>query len=305
MYNKNIKEEYLANKSESIKCILTNIFNKSEIYEEMKGKDICNFIENEILEFLMGFASCSISTLACYTSLLRSYTWWCCDNDISVDHMNHYDMITLNMMGTCVNKILDDSKYITLEELKTVMEAIVNVGDKALVYSMFYGICGKDCIELTGIKSEDIDTVNNIVKLCTGRQVVLPVDLCYMLSTSCEMYDYFLTTIGKFSSLKLHKEDLSPFKRRANARFSTQEKARLRIISRLTKLREDTGCIALTMDRLRNSGMIHHMKQAMKNNPELNKENIFSSKEMQKIQEQYNCINVMPFTLRARFKEYL
>ena len=305
MYNQNIKEEYLSNKSESIKYILNNIFIKAEIYEEMKGKDICNFIESEILEFLTGFASCSISTIASYTSLLRSYTQWCCNNNINIDHINHYDMITLNMMETCVNRIISEEKHITVDELKEVMNNMVNVCDRTLVYSLFYGICGKECVELTGIRLDDIDRNSQKVKLVTDREVYAPVDLCDMLSYSCQTYDYILTSGGKFDSLSLDENDASPFKRRSNARFSTQERAKLRIISRLTKLREDTGCVALTIDRLRNSGIIHHMKNVMESNPELNKENIFNSKEMTEILKQYNCEHIQPFTLRAKYKKYL
>lgn len=305
MYNQSIKEEYLVSKSKSIQYILSNIFVKSEIYEETKEKDICNFTENEILEFLTGFASISLNTIASYTSLLRSYTQWCCDNNINGNYINHFNMITLKMMNNCINKIVENEKIISFEELHKVMKDIVNVCDKALIYSIFYGICGKDCVELTEIRSNDIDMNNQKIKLSTEREICIPIDLCYMLRYSCDTYDYILTSSGRLDSLSLDINDKSPFKRRSNARYSTQDKARLRIISRLIKLREDTGCIALTIDRLKNSGIIYHIKKAMKNNTELNKENIYKSREMQEILKQYNCEHIQSFTLKAKYKDYL
>ena len=305
MYNEHIKKEYLENKSDSVTYILSNIFAKSEIYENIKGKDVCDFVEFEILEFLTGLASSSLATLAGYTSLLRGYTQWCCDNNINADHINHYDMVTLDMLDVCVDKIINDHKHITVEELKKVMDNIVNVCDRALVYSIFYGICGKDCIELINIRENDIDRYNNKIKLATDREIYVPTDLCDMLSQSCNTYDYVLTSTAKIDSLPLSQNDESPFKMRSNSRFSTPERAKLRLFSRLLKIREDTGCVALTIDRLKTSGMIHHMKKAMENNPKLNKENIFTSKEMEEIQKRYGCEHLRSFTLKAKYKDCL
>ena len=304
MYNNNIKEEYLSRLNTSSEYMLRNLFGKSELYEEGKGKDICDFIEDEIIEFLHGLFSSSSVTLLSYVSMLRIYTQWCCDNNINADHINHFDMITVEMVNSCINKIIIESKYITLEELKNVTEDIVNVCDKALIYALFYGICGEDCIELTNITANDINLTTQEIKLCTGRTIKAPAQLCYLLGQSCNTYDYILTTTSNFSSLPLYQTDETSFKKRANARFSTQERARLRVVARLSKLRESTGNIALSIDRLKNSGMIHHIKAIMKEKG-ISKDEIFNSSEMIEIQKYYNCEHVKPFTLKARYKDFL
>jgi hypothetical protein len=304
MYNNNIKEEYLSKLNTSSEYMLRNIFNKSESYEEGKGKDICDFIENEIIEFLHGLFSSSSVTLLSYVSMLRTYTQWCCDNNINADHINHFDMITVDMVNSCINKMIMESKYISLEELENTMEDIVNVCDKALIYALFYGICGEDCIELTNITTNDINFTTQEIKLCTGRTIKAPAKLCYLLGQSCNTYDYILTRSSHLSSLPFDQADETSFKKRANARFSTQERAKLRVVARLGKLREYTGNIALSIDRLKNSGMIHHMETVMREK-EISKEDIFNSQEMKEIQKYYNCEHVKPFTLKARYKDFL
>lgn len=304
MYNNNIKEEYLSKLNTGSEYMLRNIFNKSESYEEEKGKDICDFIEDEIIEFLHGLFSSSSVTLLSYVSMLRTYTQWCCDNNINADHINHFDMITVDMVNSCINKMIMKSKYISLEELEIVMEDIVNVCDKALIYALFYGICGESCIELTNITTNDINFTTQEIKLCTGRTIKAPAKLCYLLGQSCNTYDYILTTSSHLSSLPFDQADETSFKKRANARFSTQERAKLRVVARLGKLREYTGNIALSIDRLKNSGMIHHMETVMREKG-ISKEDIFNSQEMKEIQKYYNCEHVKPFTLKARYKDFL
>ena len=304
MYNNNIKEEYLSKLNSVSEYMLRNLFSKSELYEDGKGKDICDFIEDEIIEFLHGLFSTSSVTLLSYVSMLRMYTQWCCDNNINADHINHFDMITVDMVNSCVNKMIMESKYITLEDLENVMEDIVNVCDKALIYALFYGICGENCVELTNITTNDINFTTQEIKLCTGRTIKVPAKLCYLLGQSCNTYDYILTTASNFSSLPLDQTDETSFKRRANARFSTQERARLRVVARLSKLRDYTGSIALSIDRLKNSGMIYHMKKTMEEKG-ISKDDIFNSSEMLEIQKYYNCQHVKPFTLKARYKDFL
>ena len=304
MYNNNIKEEYLSKLNTSSEYMLRNLFSKLESYEEEKGTDICDFIETEIIEFLHGLFSSSSVTLLSYVSMLRTYTQWCCDNNINADHINHFDMITVDMVNSCINKMIIESKYITLEELEKTMEDIVNVCDKALMLALFYGICGKDCIELTNITTNDINFATQEIKLCTGRTIKAPAQLCYLLGQSCGTYDYILTTSSNFSSLPLDQTDETSFKKRANARFSTQERAKLRVVARLSKLRDYTDNIAISIDRLKNSGMIHHIKLAMEQKG-ISKDEIFNSPEMLEIQKYYNCEHVKPFTLKARYKDFL
>ena len=304
MYNNNIKEEYLKKISSSSEYMLRNLFSKLETYEENKGKDVCNFIEDEILEFLNGLYSSSSVTLLSYVSLLRTYTQWCCDNNINIDHINHFDMINIDMVSSCVNRVIRESKFITLEELNKIIDDIVNVCDKALVLALFYGICGENCIELTNITYNDIDFATQKINLCTGRVIKVPERLCHLLAQSCNTYDYMLTTESSFDALPLDQNDETSFKKRANARFSTQERAKLRVVSRLSKLRDYTGSIALSLDRLKNSGIIHHIKKAMEEK-NISKEEIFNSNEMLEIQKYYNCEHVKPFTLKARYKDFI
>lgn len=299
MYNKEMKKDYICMLNSSAEILVRHLFKKSEIYEDLKDKDISVFGVEEIMEFLRELHSSSQVTLLSYVSLLRTYSHWYIKKNKS-----SYDDVTIDMVSACVDQGKYESKIITLEELDDIINDIPNVCDQALVYALFYGISGEECVELTNITLNDIDVLKQEVTLCTGRTIRIPSKLCNMLCQSCNTYDYILSSMSDMCYLVLDKSDPTFFKKRANARYSTQTRANHRVIDRLLKLRRETGSAALTMGGLKNSGMIYHIKKVMLED-NISKEEIFKAPEMKRILEYYNCEHVKHFTLRAKYKDYL
>lgn len=304
MYNVEIKEEYLNTTSPSIQYILRNMFNKVESYEILYQKDIFDFIEEEIITFMISLNSSSLNTLNSYASVLRGYTQWSITKNLNVDSINHFDGITTEVLQkNCINLILDNTKYISRKDLLYVIDNdIVNTEDKFLVLALFEGICGEDYEEINNVTEKQLNE-DGTITLCTGRTIAISNELRSLIIKSCNEYEYLLPAGGQLSSLPLLDTNVA-FKPRANVTVTTPERAKLRIINRLNKLRIDTGCISLSIDRLRNSGVLDSVKLAAQTD-NIDKEKIFKSAQMKDIQIKYEIQNQFDYQLKAKFKAYV
>lgn len=271
MYNESVKNEWLDQlTSTSIRYAASSIFRNSEEYEEYFNKDICNFIEPEIIEYFASMEAVSFFGINSKCSILRTYTQWCIDRQISKDNINHFDSITPAKLESCINRVASKSRYITFKELTELSKDFTNISDSALCYCLFFGIYGKIGEEIVNITEDDIDVNSATVKLITGREVKLPHSVISVLVDSCNEYEYILPVGKRFSTLPFDSTDRSIFKRRANARFNTDQNNNRRIINRLIKLRSETDCYALGVSRLKNSGLLEAIKQFSDSHPEYN-----------------------------------
>ena len=283
MFNENVKNEYLDQLiSTSIKRSALSIFRNSEEYEEYFNKDICNFIEPEIKEYFASIGAISFVGLHSKCSVLRTYTQWCIDKKISKDNINHYDSITPAIIESCLNKVGEQSKYITFAELKELAKDFTNVSDSALCYCLYFGIYGKNGNEIINMTEDDIDVDSATVKLVTGREVRIPHEVISVLIDSCNEYDYILPTGKRFATLPLDETDRSVFKRRANARLNTEDSNNRRIINRLLKLKSETGYTSIGISRLKNSGLLEAIKKFSDANPQY-RECLYDRKEVREI----------------------
>lgn len=268
MYNEEVKKEYLNGLlSTSVRYATNSIFRNSFEYEEHFGKDLYDFIEPEIVEFLTGMNAVSFASLHSRCSLLRTYTEWCISKKISKDGINHYDSITTDIIESCVNKFGAQKRYVSYEELKEITKDFINVSDSAVCFCLFFGIYGFKGKEIIGLTLNDIEESSGKITLNTGRIVKVPHEVVSIFVDSCNQYDYILPGGRRFSTLPLSEDDPSVFKRRANARFFTEENNYKRIVNRLKKIKDETGCPAIGVATLKNSGLLWQIKQYIDKNP--------------------------------------
>ena len=126
MYNALIKQDYI-NQYTGITGNNTfqNLFSSTEVYEIMWNKDVCNFVRDEIIEYLRSIGATSVSTLATKVSLLRNYTYWCCENQFTKDGINHFNEILPDDYYDCVNK-KEATTIMTEEEIIEVLDQLIN-----------------------------------------------------------------------------------------------------------------------------------------------------------------------------------
>jgi len=261
MLNEERKKDYLNQIfSSSVRYATEKLFRNLRGYEEHFNKDLCDFIEPEIKEFLSALSISSLNSLNSRCSIIRTYTQWCIENSLSVDNINHYDSIKMEDLKECLNPFLVKKMVLTLEELDEAVSGCVNTCDKALLYCLFFGICGKKGEEISSLIVEDIDILEGFVR-SNGRILHIPKYVLRIFNESCETYKY-ITGENLDKEIIFDKEDKCVFKRRNNTTVNTQDNAFIRMKSRLEKIRKDNGnYIALTVPRLRNSGVIWDMNK--------------------------------------------
>ena len=288
MYNEETKMEYLNQMPmQSAKKVLLTVFNSDLGYEDYFGKDLCNFTEPEILEFFIAWDSIAFESLNTKCSLLRSYTQWCIEHNLSNDNINHYDSITRDNLLSCLNKTKYEQKYITLEELKNVCDNVVNVRDQALCYCIFFGIYGKEGEDLRELTAQCINLETGHIKLLNGREFDVPVWVAKILHDSCETYEYIsYNANGNVFEMSLKEDDPTVFKARNNSSVATMAVFKKRISRILSLIGKEMSCPAITAKRLRNSGIVYHLKNYMIEN-NLNAENMYYEDYTGEIMEKY------------------
>ena len=306
MYNQEVKSDYIEQIDDKYRKKITDrIFRFSEELERLKGKDLCDFNEEEFLELFRAYASGSIDALNTYSSFLRHYVQWSCDNNINRDNINHLDYISTSDLKGCLNNFIYQDKYVSYDTLMDLVNKITNPCDKSLVLGLFYGIHGKDCREFYNIKEEDIDKVNEKITLISGRTIYLPANVCEIFINSCNTYEYTsISPNARIKSYDLDTMDKRIFKKRMSSKVETSDdKERVRINKRIIKLRNEFDCTGLSIPRLLNAGMLHFMKIAIEEG-KATKEDIYSSQIMEDIKSQYNCHDDC-YGLKAKFKDYI
>lgn len=303
MYNETVKKEFISSYNIiTNNNFIENIFDKCEVYETLYQKDVCNFVREEIIDLCKSFGLSSLATLKTRVSILRKYTDYCCNHQLSIDNMNHFNEIALNDCKQCLNRFMLNKLYITEERLNDFAFNLVNSCDMFLLQAFYEGLSGKNFEEITNVTMKDFDLVNKRVTLCTGRTIPVSDKLIKYAQISASTYTYYS---GEALDTKTYLADVpNVYKYRINTTCFTDEGARRRVVKRILKLKEDLNAPELTIPRLKNSGLITMIKKAAQQQNVSELEFLCSEKSLE-IRKIYGLEDTAYFTLRDRFKEYL
>lgn len=116
---------------------LERLFKKTESYERKNGKDVCNFVESEIVEFYKMLNTRSIGTITNLNSQLAQYTDWCLSQGLVADGQNHFRIIKRKDFEKCLNVAAIKKLIITREDLLKSIRPLVNPRDKFLILYFF------------------------------------------------------------------------------------------------------------------------------------------------------------------------
>ena len=186
--NENFKEKFINDKSTITKGYTKNAFNKCKDLEEYYNKDICNFTLDQIKQLLLTFNSTSVECLRVVTSVLRKYTQFMMENNLSIDNINHYDSVTTDILLQCVNKNVLNNKYIDREILLKYIDELPNASDGWVLLSIYEGVRGDMFSNVTFTNGDGIDHLNRKLTLFDGTKFE-PSDKLFDLA--CESYDTF------------------------------------------------------------------------------------------------------------------
>ena len=191
MYNETIKNRYMQEKESTTnmpKGYLERQFNKSESFENALNKDICNFTAYEIMDFYKTINIASLESLVVLNSHLSMYAQWCLQQNLVPDCQNHFEEIDSDILIGCVNTTTLEKSIVSRETLNVWLTSLDNKSDAFVMLCLFEGIKGKDFCEIANMKLSDFS--GNTVKLCTGREMIVPDKLVELAEITDKTMEY-------------------------------------------------------------------------------------------------------------------
>lgn len=153
------------------------VFEKSNMFEKMKGKDLYNFTTPDIIEFYKFLDIGTITPLIIYNTNLVKYAQWALNENLITDGQNHFDELTSEILATCLNVTKTQQSILSYDTfMDLITRKIVNDQDKFIFFCLFEGIKGKNYQEIVDMKVSDIDEDNLSVHLSSGRDVSVSRD---------------------------------------------------------------------------------------------------------------------------------
>ncbi len=180
MYNQERKEQYLSERELSAPTSINNIrnaFDNTESFEEMYGRDVCEWSTKEIIEFYKYLDCKSVSRLIVLNSILFIYTNWCMNQLLVSDNQNHFSEIDTRIIGICINKLDLDNSVIDRETLLLLIQQLPNPCDQFLLLGLFEGFSGPNHVELSKFQYSDIDIEKSVANVSTGRTIPISREL--------------------------------------------------------------------------------------------------------------------------------
>lgn len=184
------KDKYIGEMPPGKTRDITNgVFRRCAPYEKKLNKDICEFTKDEALDMYKDFRVNDSIYLTTVNTCLKKYSEWCVKCEYIKKSENAYSNITLQDLNMCV--CLDT--YYSYALIKSYRDSLkLNPSDRVLIAAPFYGFRRANNFEdLMIVRSESIDTTNNIVYLA-DRSIVVPSWLIKDLTDSLNTYSYFV-----------------------------------------------------------------------------------------------------------------
>lgn len=268
MYNEKIKQTFIKTMvktgiNKTIEAAATQYFKQAEPVEDALQKDLSNFNINEILGMLKHFCTPSMETLMMGTSIFRRYTYYCMEQNLVHDGLNHYEEVTNEMYLDCVNKSLAEDKIITRKELLKQVRLLENPAEKFVVYAVFEGLGGTGCMDLVDIQLEQFK--EDKVTLKSGRVLTVPEELVDIAKESSEEYFYYPpnATSEKYERVK-YKDEPGIIKSLYNVKSDSSERRKAyNIVNKLRRISDREGSKAFLNGHLVESGRIDLIKRTM------------------------------------------
>lgn len=265
MFNQNVKYEYLEEYKETnrnLKKYMTVQFNKVSKMETTLNKDVSCFTVSEIISYYKLLCTPSFEVLMVLNNQFKKYTDYCLGRNLVPDSQNHYTEVNNDVLKTCINEGLANSKVITREALINELNNLNNPSDQFLVLALFEGIYGKQYSELNGISMSNFSEDN--VTLNSGRKLKVSKDLIHFAKDSSTEYEYYPYKDTNNRTYKYDENDDGIIKRMYNATEGTDSAYAHNIFNKIIRIKDTLGCNAINAKALMESGRIDMIKNLRK-----------------------------------------
>jgi len=164
MYNKPAKIRYLDRyHNDDTKEVYGRIFKKSAMLEQKNQKDLYDFTEEQLKEFVITTLQPKTkeSSRSIY-STISSYIEWAIQSKYSIHEVNPWKKRSTDYIYSLVIPV---KNYMSYEEKQFIFDTLINAQDKFIVEALWNGIQGEKLVELVTLKIEQIHHEENKVTI--------------------------------------------------------------------------------------------------------------------------------------------
>lgn len=308
MTNEALKQKYINEYAGEQSKAYEQLFKAVDPFEEQYRKDCGNWTKPEIIDFFKSYASRSVNSLRVRLSMLKGYTDYFIISNLSKDNINHYLEISSDDLRLCINKIVDNNKFISRKEVLTICNKMENPVDQYFLLAIFegigsYGKFGEEIVDTmaSGIKE-------NTIVLSSGRELTVSKELIHYAKESANTDKYYKTII-KNGEVQPYSYDLEGegtiFKSRKNNRSKLKTNSNFIAVQKYFKLKQEYGFSYLLQSDIRRSGMCEMLKELIAKYHSI--ENVIESKEGMNIIERfgYDYSPIYQSLFVNMYKDYL
>lgn len=220
MYNEELKMKYIRDNKDrnlTLEANMKRFFNATANYEEWLNKDLACFTFEEIVAYYKSLSITSLESLMIMNSQFKLYAEYCRTLDMLFDGQNHYMEMTDSVLVECLNSELLKKIIINRSELYSIVDSLVNPGDKFVILCLFEGVSGQRLIDISEFMPEQIKE-DNIIKTYSGKTFKISNKLIDCMYEACEEYTYYTYSANGDCITRQFKDyDPHPFKSLANA----------------------------------------------------------------------------------------
>lgn len=313
LYNGEFKEKYLNEKfeNEDSKTTTRYIFRKSELIEDILGKDLYDFNIIEISKVLQNANPHSISVAKSYARAISSYISWCID-PIGIREDNIHPMKGIKM--SWAEQFVDKTKKIhfSKQEMENLVEKkVVNAQDQAFIWMIFEGVQGEKFSELRNLKYDMINWNKNQLRLINedhSERVINVSDQCMRYITNAFKEKKYKTPSEKERQLV---ESDFVLRNVFSPRSKSPDVSMAALYNRLNHLKEYLDLEYFTGNSIKQSGMIWKAVQIYQRDNHFGEYKQFeeiglqfnSPKIFTEEYEYYNTYLMKQFVNKENFKE--
>lgn len=194
MYNEELKRQYIAEKVAAVSISPTYLearFQEVGATEALLEKDLAYFTTQEILEYYKTQNYTSFNIINLLNSIFNMYTQWCLQKNLVPDNQNHYSEMTPELLFSCLNKRLQQSKYLTREQVLSYIKELPNPKDQFMLLGIYEFGKQENFYNICYATMKNINEKEGTMLLPTGETVEISKELIHFAKQSEEADIYY------------------------------------------------------------------------------------------------------------------
>lgn len=309
MYNSERKLRFIEEKeSRTIvsKGFLKRKFELSSVYEEEKGKDLCQFTAYEIMDMYRGMNIYSHNSIIVMHSVYTQYVNWCIANNLVDDAQNHFMEIRSNTLGDYLNYVVAKKRIVSKAQVYEWCDELPNASDAFIILCLFEGIKGKEYSYIVNAKISDFDLESCEIRVPDGNVYSVSAKLVDSANESNSTLTYFPISGSGKKEIQLRENGLI-IKDFGQTNLTTSDAARRRMTFRLARILNYLGIQDwMSAHAFTDAGRINYI---IERSSKLNispKEFVLNADYFAELQKRYGVQSSLTRNLfYEKYKEYL